>query len=423
MPYRPRIIDVELDELLVGLAAISLEGPRGVGKTATAMQRARRVIRLYESEQRQLVLADPKLLLGGPYPTLIDEWQRLPQSWDEVRRAVDDDPSPSRFLLTGSATPSTPPTHSGAGRIVKLRMRPFSLAERDLDTPTVSLGEIMAGNRPDVEGQSRVTLAEYAQEIVSSGLPGIRHLTGRALRAQLDGYVSRIVDTDFTEAGHSVRRPEILRSWLAAYAAATSTTATFEAIRDAATPGLGDKPSRATLSPYREVLERIWILDPLPAWTPGRNQFSRLAGPAKHHLADPALAATLLRVGADALLAGKADGPVIPRDGTLLGSLFESLVTLSVRVYAQHNEAGVGHLRTKDGRREVDLIVERADRKVVAIEAKLGSTVEDGDVRHLLWLRDRLGPDFLDGIVVYTGSRAYRRADGIAVVPAALLGP
>jgi uncharacterized protein len=144
----------------------------------------------------------------------------------------------------------------------------------------------------------------------------------------------------------------------------------------------------------------------------------------KRQLVDPALAARLLGVGAGALLEQEPApaAPAIPRDGTLLGALFESLVTIDVRVYAQAAEARVGHLRTAGGEHEVDLIVERADRRVLAIEVKLAATVSDHDLRHLKWLSERLGDDLVDAIVITTGSAAYRRADGIGVVPAALLG-
>ena len=118
-----------------------------------------------------------------------------------------------------------------------------------------------------------------------------------------------------------------------------------------------------------------------------------------------------------------ASAAIIPRGGTLLGHLFESLVTLSVRVYAQASEAQVKHLRTKGGRHEVDLIIERADGRALAMEVKLARTVSDDDVKHLLWLRDRMGRDLLDAVVVTTGAAAYRRADGVGVIPAALLGP
>jgi uncharacterized protein len=144
----------------------------------------------------------------------------------------------------------------------------------------------------------------------------------------------------------------------------------------------------------------------------------------KHQLVDPALAARLLGVGVDALLGAGGVPPsgLLPRDATLLGSLFESLVALDVRTYAQAAEATVGHFRTRDGDHEVDLIVERGDRRVVAIEVKLGRTVSDDDVKHLVWLQKRLGAELLDAAVITTGPDAYRRQDGIAVIPASLLG-
>lgn len=140
-------------------------------------------------------------------------------------------------------------------------------------------------------------------------------------------------------------------------------------------------------------------------------------------MADPALAASLLGADADTLLRGSSPGPTVPREGTLLGALFESLVTLSVRVYARASDASTWHLRTQGGDREVDLIVERGDRKVVALEIKLAATPTDADVSHLRWLQDRLGDDLLDAAILTTGTRAYRRKDGIAVIPAVLLGP
>lgn len=223
---------------------------------------------------------------------LIDEWQRLPESWDLIREAVDAGAAPGSFLLTGSSVPAddNSPVHSGAGRIPRVRMRPMTLA--------------------------------------------------------------------------------------------------FEKIRDAATGRReGGGPTRKTTIAYRD-----------------------------------ALAVRLLGVDAGALLAGREVGPPMPRDGLLLGALFESLVALNVRVYAQQSEATVKHLRTHRGDHEVDLIVQRADERVVAIEVKLAQTVGDADVRHLNWLANEVGDDLLDRVVVTTEGHAYRRQDGVAVVPAALLG-
>ncbi len=422
--YLARIVDSELDTLLAGVSAVSIEGPRAVGKTATAIRRAASVFALDDPAQHALLAADPRRITAVAAPVLVDEWQLQPPLWDVVRRSVDENPAPGRFLLTGSAEPADAPTHSGAGRIVRLRMRPMCLAERGLAESTVSLRELLAGERPDMGGSTDVDLSVYADEVVRSGFPAIRILPDRARRAQIDGYLDRIVEHDFAEQGHSVRRPAVLRSWLTAYAAATATTTSYNAIMAAATPGDAVKPAKTTTIGYRDVLSQLWLLDPVPGWSPTRNHFSRLVVAPKHHLADPAFAARLLGADADALLDGTAAaGALRARDGVLLGRLFESLVTLGVQVLAEAAEATVRHLRTGNGDHEVDLIVERADHRVVAIEVKLGTTVRDADVRHLHWLRERIGDDLLDVVVINTGAEAYRRPDGVAVVPACLLGP
>ncbi len=420
--YRRRIVDDELDELLVELAAIAIEGPKGVGKTRTALQRANTVHRLDDPAELAVAQADPARLLQGETPVLIDEWQRLPQVWDLVRRAVDDGAPPGSFLLTGSALPDPPPTHSGAGRIVTLRMRPLALSER-LQTASVSLAELLSGARGPVEGLTDLALADYTEEILASGLPGVRPLSERARRLQLEGYLDRVVDRDIPDdAGAVIRNPAALRRWMSAYAAASSTTTTFERLRDAASAGHDHKPSKNATQAYRDALARVWMLDEVPAWIPSNNRLRELGHASKHQLADPALASQLLGAQASTLLAGQSSGPAVVRDGTLLGALFESLATLSFRVYAARRDAKVGHLRTARGRQEIDLIVERADGGVVAVEVKLARSVS-GEAKHLTWLKQRLGDRVLDQVIVTTGPEAYRREDGIAVVPLALLGP
>lgn len=420
-PYTRRVVDDELDELLTGVSALALEGPRGVGKTATALQRARTVYALDDTARRRIIEAEPQRATQGPSPVLVDEWQRVPETWDVVRRAVDEQRSPGRFLLTGSAAPLTPPTHSGAARIVSVRMRPLSMSERGLAEPTVSLSGLLAGDAT-VAGRCEVSLDTYTDEILASGFPGFRGLPPRAVRAELDGYLTRALDRDISDQGILVRAPGTLRRWLTAYASATATTTTYERLRNAAAAGEGEVPARGTTIAYRRALENMWLLDPLPGWLPTRNHLSRLATPPKHHLADPALAARLLRIDSRDLLAG-AGSDLAPRDGTFLGALFESLATLSVLVYAQACEARVGHLRTKGGDHEVDLIVEGAGGRVVGIEVKLSRAVGDDEGRHLRWLASQLGPDVADLVIITTGPEAYRRRDGIAIVPLALLGP
>lgn len=423
MEYRPRIVDSELDELMGALPAIAIEGPKAVGKTATALRRAAHRFDLDSPDVLAAVAADPSAIDTDPGTVLVDEWHRHPAVFDHVRRQVDAGAPPGRYLLTGSATPTDAPSHSGAGRIVRVRMRPMALSERGLDQPTVSLAALLGGGQPEIQGTSSTPLAAYAEEILASGFPAIRGLSGRARRARLGGYIDRVVERDFADQGLRIRRPATLRAWLGAYAAATATTTSYNRLLDAATAGESDKPAKTTTIAYRDVLSQLWLLDPVPGWTPGRNRLATLTQAPKHHLADPAIAAQLMGIDADALLSGGGPGSVAPRDGTLLGHLFESLVTQSIQVYAQANEATVHHLRTQNGRQEVDLVVGRPDGRVVAVEVKIGATPDDVDVRHLHWLRRQLGDELLDAIVITAGRRAYRRPDGVAVVPAVLLGP
>lgn len=423
--YHVRIIDGELDALLPHLAAIALDGPKAVGKTTTARQRARTSIDLTDPAVAALLLATPERLDKDATPILLDEWQRAPQVWDIVRRSVDRNGAGGRFLLTGSAAPPAVPLHSGAGRIDRLRMRSLSLAERDLpDTPSVSLAALSKPGLP-LAGNATMTAADYVSEVCSSGFPAIRELPALIRPRRLNSYIDSVIQRDFPEQGLLVRKPNTLRAWLQAYAAATATTASYNKILDAATAGLSDKPARTTVTAYRDVLEQLWLLDPVAGWLPQTSQLGRLALAPKHHLADPALAVTLRGANQKALLANTV---TLPEDlagrfaGTpWAGLLFESLIALSLRVYAQPNAMNVYHLRTQDGTHEIDFIVELPDTSIIAIETKLSPDVAADSVRHLTWLRNRIGDRLRNAIIVNTGTAAYRRSDGIGIVPASLL--
>jgi predicted AAA+ superfamily ATPase len=415
-------MDGTLAEWLELLPAIAIEGAKGVGKTESAKRVTADVFFVDSPVTRANLEADAEMVLTGRAPTLIDEWQFVPPVWDVVRRTVDAGAAPGRFLLAGSAAVSPEArTHSGAGRIVRLLMRPLSLPERGLEEPSVSLAGLLSGERPKVGGTTAVKTVDYVREIVDSGFPGIRAARPAARGLLLDSYIDHIVDHDVPAAGRAVREPEALRAWLAAYAAATGTTASYSALLDAATPGDSDKPSRPTVAGYRELLSRIWVLDPVPAWHPGASHLKRLALSPKHHLVDPALAARLVGVTQESLIKGDGD-PALPRVGTFLGALFESLAVQTVRVLAEHLGWRVSHFRDRNGR-EVDIILQRPDGGVVAIEVKLSGQVRPADVASLNWLERQLPARVLDKVLLNTSDRAFRRPDGVAVVPLALLGP
>ena len=297
-------------------------------------------------------------------------------------------------------------------------MRPMGLHERGTVSPTVSLKSLLAGEQDgrvgDIGGETSFSLGDYAEAIVSSGFPGIMTAPLRLQRSLLDAYLARVIDRDLPDLGYEVRRPEVLRRWLSAYAAASSSTTAYSRLLDATTGGDGAQPAKTTTIAYRDHLTRLWLLDPVPGWIPANNPIRRLQQAPKHHLADPALAARLLDLSAVELV--KSSGV------HMIGPLFESLVTLTVRVLAQAVEAKVSHLRLRGGEREVDLIVQGMDGQIVGIEVKLASDVGDADVRHLKWLREQIPGRVADLVVVTTGRIAYRRNDGVAVIPLALLG-
>lgn len=406
--YSKRYVDESLDLLMPHLPAMLLDGPKGVGKTSTASQRVKTTVSLDRPSVADRVRKDPDWAVDQPKPILIDEWHRAEPVWDSVKRAVDRDYSGGQFLLTGSLP--TGSTHSGAGRITSLRMRPMTLPERGVTTAEILLSTALQSGQFNVGGSSDWGIRDYLQEIVRSGFPAIRNLPLEAAYQTLQGYIDRVVDSDIQDAGLNPRQPAKLRSWLAAYAAATGTTASMNTIRAAASAG-NESPSRAAIVPYVDTLTRLRILDELAPWLPYGTSLQRLTVSSKHYLADPALAA---------VLTGFSVENAITHD--LTGALFEHLVALSLSVFADAANASVYHLRTRDGRQEIDFIIERADGKVIAIEAKLGETVLEKDSKHLLWLKQQLGDRLLDIAIVNTGQYSWRTREGVAVIPLALLG-
>lgn len=241
---------------------------------------------------------------------------------DAVRRAVDRHAPAGRFLATGSAAPRADSnTHSGAGRIISLRMRPMSLFERGDFTATVRFNDVISGNNPRISETSAATLPDYTAAIADSGFPGILSLPERRRSQALDNYLRQVVDRDLPGAGYTARRPETLRRWLAAYGAASSTPTSYSRILDATTGRDGSQPSKDTTAHYRDLLSPIWVLDPVPAWNPVRNPLKAAQLAPKHQLVDPALALRLQGLSARDL--------TLPRGSHLLGVLFEPLATLS----------------------------------------------------------------------------------------------
>jgi uncharacterized protein len=421
--YLPRIVEAELQRLIAVLPALVVEGARGVGKTTTVTRWAGTVHGLEDPRERSYVQGNPSRLLEGAKPVLIDEWLLEPLAWGMVSETVATNARPGRFLLTSSVQPAWLGASPRVAEIPSLRMRPLALAERGVITPTMSLGALLKDPGVPVEGETGWTMEDYAREIVASGLPALRDLSDAQRSEQLGDYVARLIDRDVQARGRLVRNPAALRRLLIAYAAASSMPISLETIRDAAANGPGGMPARTMAIPFCEALERLLIVDPVPAWLPWREGATPEQTPAKHQLADPALAALLLGLDLDRLLGVGLVDTRYASIKMLLTALFESLVTLSLRVYAQAAGASVTHLHTVAGWPEIDLIVDDLDGHVLAIMVEPERDVSRESTRPLLELADRIGDVLADMIVITAGPRAYRREDGIAVVPAALLGP
>ncbi len=426
--YAPRIADGELDRLLETAPAIAIEGALGVGKTATATRRAETVHMLEDPRQLSAAQAQPRRLCEGAGTVLIDEWMHVPQVWDLVRRSVAGGSQPGRFLLASSRMPNWLSEQVDDVEIPDMRMRPLALAERGLDAPSVSLRGLLEGDRGPLSGTSGLGRADYAREIVVSGLPGLRGLSEKRAREKLGEYLGRLIDSELPARGRWVHDPESLRLWLTAYAAASSLATSFEAVHDAATGGQTKRRLRALANAYRIVLERLWIVDPVEPWAPAQVGSGGRRMEPKHQLADPAFAALLLGVDAERLTVppstearGRPREPV--RNETLPASLFESLVTLSVRVYAQAAGAQVSHLCGSVDWPDVELIVEGEDERVVAIAVAADEQTEDRRAQALLRTAELLEHTIADAVVITAGQTAYRRGDGVAAVPAVLLGP
>lgn len=398
------------------MGAVVVEGPKACGKTATARQVAASEVLLdVDANARQAVAVDPGLVLDGPIPRLLDEWQIEPAIWNHVRRAVDDRQGPGQFILTGSAVPPDDITrHTGAGRIGRLRMRPMSLFEAGRGSGRISLGELLEGRLHSCPDPG-LTVADLAEEVARGGWPGLRKRgIPDALRAVRD-YLAEIARVDVSRVDGSQRDPARVTRLLASLARNVATHAAATTL--ARDTGGADGPLKDdTVRDYLGALERLMVVEDQPAWAPHLRSSHRLRTAPKRHFVDPSLAVAALRATPDRLLG----------DLNLLGFLFESLVVRDLRVYAQACDAQVFQYRDS-GDLEVDAIVEAGDGRWMAFEVKLGAGQIDAAAVSLLRFAARVdtarcGAPALLGVIVSTGY-GYRRKDGVAVIPVGALGP
>jgi predicted AAA+ superfamily ATPase len=424
MEYRHRLIETTLERYLTGLPAVAIVGAKGVGKTLLARQFAKTILELDVDElARNIAMSRETLKSIQDLPVLIDEWTRVPTAWDVVRKIVDDNPTAAQFILTGSASHENLNIHSGAGRIVQLQLRPFSMEERNLAAVVIRLSELLnATVTNDVYGKCSLAIGDYINEICLSGYPGIRNYPNDLAEVQLKGYIDAIVNKELVELDKKVRKPQVMRAWLKAYAVATGSTASYQKILMASTSGDDSKPDKKTTASYRDLLDQLYLTDRVDAWLPTDNMFSVLSKAPKHYLVDSALAASLLGLRRDTLLFNHVTMLGKQRESSALGRLFEGMVASTLKSYCDYNNAALYHFRSPDGSHEVDFIVEKGNT-IIGIEVKLSDNICREDVAQLHWLESKLAPEksYVKAII-YTGKHAFHQDDGVFIIPFGALG-
>ena len=416
MAYQLRIADSELQSRLRAAGAVVIEGPKACGKTATARQLAASEILFdLDPRAREAARVDPTLVLEGAIPRLLDEWQLEPAVWNAVRRAVDDSGGVGRFILTGSSVPADDETrHTGAGRIVRMRMRPMSLYELGFSTGAVSLGALLDGGTPrsDDPGLSIATLAD---RIAVGGWPGFRGLAVADALVAVRGYLDEIRRTDISRVDGKRRDPARVERLLRSLARNVATYAATSTL--AADAGGDEGPMKEeTAADYLDALDRLMVVEDQPAWAPHLRSRSRIRSASKRHFVDPSLAVAALRATPERLL----------EDLNFLGFLFESLVIRDLRIYSQQSDGRVLQYRDNTGL-EVDAIVETADGRWGAFEIKLGGKLIDEGASNLASFIDRVdttksGAPAIAAVITGTGY-GYVREDGIAIIPIGALAP
>lgn len=411
--YLSRLCDTELRERLQSAGAVLIEGAKWCGKTRTGTTVARSILYMQDPDNAlaNIALADtkPSLLLKGETPRLIDEWQMAPVLWDAVRFEVDQRGEFGQFILTGSAVPADNVTaHTGTGRISRLMMRPMSLFESLESNGSVSLRQLFAGKHNIAEASS-LSVEQMAFILCRGGWPASIKLQGKpALRMARD-YVEAVINYDVSQVDGVEKNPDRVRLLLRSLARNIGTLANYQTIMgdiEATDTSLSDK----TISSYMNALRRIFVIEDLPAWSPSLRSKTAIRTSVKRHFVDPSIATAVMRTDPDGIL----------QDFEYFGFLFESLCTRDIRVYAQANDGDVFHYRDKSGL-ESDLIIHLRDGRWAAIEVKLGNKQIEEAAQNLLKIKSKIDEDKMGKasflMVITGGQYAYRRDDGVLIVP------
>ncbi len=415
--YRKRIADDILKRKLEGKGAVLIEGPKWCGKTTTAEQWAASTLYMDDPEKKEqnitMAQINPKRLLNGATPRLIDEWQLAPKLWDAIRFEVDHRGELGQFVLTGSAVPADTKeiTHSGTGRFTWLTMRPMSLYESGDSTGEVSLKSLFDGEM-EIDGGADLNIERLAFLICRGGWPQAVDMRDEIALDQAIDYYDAVVHSDINRADNVQKNPERVRRFMRSYARNQGTQAPNTVLMQDVAPGSETPISEETVASYIGALKKIFVIEDLPAWNPNLRSKTAIRSSDTRYYIDPSIATAALGIGPNDLIG----------DLKTFGFLFETLCIRDLRVFADSLNGEVYHYRDKDGQ-ECDAVIHLRNGKYGLIEIKLGgdNLIEEG-ARSLKSMKEKIDTDKMNApsfLMVLTGigDYAYRRADGVFVVP------
>lgn len=413
--YLPRLLDVTLSQMLECVGAVLIAGPKWVGKTTTAERIAKSVLKMQDPDKTMsyLVTAEtkPSLLLQGEKPRLIDEWQMAPVLWDAVRTSVDEIGETGLYILTGSTSVDNDKImHSGTGRIAKIVMYPMSLYESNDSNGSISLRELFDNEQLDIDGlKSNLTIEDLIRVTCRGGWPISLNRKPNIELMTAKMYVDNICEKDCSTIDGIKRDPKRMRTILRSYARNISTLATDKAILTDIIANDTNMDSR-TLKSYLNALERLYVIDEVPAWCPNIRSATSIRSSNKREFIDPSIAVASLNLSPKLLI----------QDLNTFGFIFETLCIRDLKVYSTNIGGEISYYHDKYGL-EADCVLHLDDGRYALIEFKLGSKQIDDGANHLLELKRLIKkanmkePSLL--IVITGGEIAYTRKDGVKVIP------
>lgn len=415
--YKQRIADRILERKVLGKGAVLIEGPKWCGKTTTAKQLAKSMLDLGDAsvlkQSSQMIEISPKSLLEGATPRLIDEWQALPPIWDSIRSEVDKRGEPSQFILTGSSVlPDANETiHSGTGRYAHVMMRPMSLYESGESTGSVSLIDLFAGKTPDVQ-ENKLEIDDLAYLTCRGGWPWTTLISPKVALDQAFDYVDSVIKRDIQRVDKVKRSPERARLLLRSYARNISQQVSYATIRKDMLSNDASTLDEDTVADYIKVLKKLFVIEDLVAWNPNIRSKAAIRTSDTRHFVDPSVGTAALGIGPKDLI----------NDLQSFGLFFEDMVVRDLRVYAEALDGELYHYRDSSGL-ECDTVLHRRNGSYALLEVKLGGEdkINEG-AASMIELANNIDTDKMPApsfmaVIIGVGKYAYRRKDGVYVLP------